>query len=1067
MTLSRTNIKQTFQRFSSFIVAFAALVIVRTADGAVSTWTGGGSDANWSTGGNWSGGSPGAASDVMFFTGGVVGDATANNIVSANLLVQSLAYRHTNATAAANTYHNTYIADGVTLTISNTLATNALFVGSGLSLANTETAASISGPNGSLVVLATNGTFNVRQGGLQNFAGMASLDLSGLSNCTVRAQRVLVAGDGTNGSAERDRASGSLTLARENYFYLKGGSFPPAVTIGRNIGNGGLGGSLVLGQTNYFYADTGLAVGMAKSSPSSVSFGAFSDSIAVFRDYNGTGRQAVWLIGDCVSVSYSGNTNSGSVDFSGGAVDAQVALVVVGRSVNDTKGFAFGGCEGSLTLDAGVLNANTIIVGYQVNTNCARVGGTINVDGNAQVQVNNAIQLGRFMASAASNGVSSARLNIGTISGGGLVTVNGSITTTTSASSTNDSKIIIRNGGSLSVKGTIGPLLDFELNDGSLTLDFGSSTNPMSPVCTATNLTITSPVALNIAGSNLRVGSIPLFKYRNLSGNGFTGLTSLVLPNQTLGYLSNNVASSTIDLVITQSNPDTNVPPVITPRLTGKPIYADYAKPLMEAVPRADGYTHIDTPALIQKLIAGNIKTYAFLCWNTKYEWDDFRLEFLPAAQAAGIDVYLYLTPPTENTPPAGYNPFAEDYYSWMTGAAALSQVYPALKAVVIDDFNSNLGLFTPGYVQRITDAAHAINPNLLFMVINYDLSKGWASPTSYTSPAFMQTYGPYLGAVMFAYLNWSSHSDFSDEAFQLAHNSGIIQGKLAQFLVQFPSGRPTAAGNYAAVSQVISNSGAVFPSAPYPFTFRVSGYPNTATSGYHQLQVLVDGTVVWSKDIAASYGVQDVTTNLQTWLAGKTSATLTCRVYDQAGVSSFFIRPSWILPGGGWVKSETGGFVGTSTYYPALSNNVPMITMLYDWMYGTGGNNTTNYIHNANVIAQNSVVAGQSAGIIQFQLDKTASSPLFPIIQQLYGQWAYSPQFSSIVRQLNGSVTLTGNGGGPNISYSLKAANTPATPFGSWTTVASGAFNAGGSFTNTDMSAVNYPNRFYRISVP
>ena len=79
---------------------------------------------------------------------------------------------------------------------------------------------------------------------------------------------------------------------------------------------------LVLGQTNFFYAGSGLGVGAGRSSPSTLTFGGLPNSTAVFRDTTGTGRQATWLIGDCVAVSYSGNTNSGVVDFSGGVIDA-------------------------------------------------------------------------------------------------------------------------------------------------------------------------------------------------------------------------------------------------------------------------------------------------------------------------------------------------------------------------------------------------------------------------------------------------------------------------------------------------------------------------------------------------------------------------------------------------------------------------------------------------------------------------------------------------------------------------------------------------------------------------
>ncbi len=1053
------------------------LLVAITAQASSTTWKGGAADLNWSTSGNWLNGVPTSTSDVSFFTNGVVLTSASNNVVSANTTIQSLSYTHTNSSTGTQTYQNTCINSGVTLTVSNVLSTNAVFVGSGLSLAGVATTAAISGTNGSLVLVATNGVINVRQGGSADNYRTASLDLSGLSNCTVRAQRVLVAGDGTNGSSERDRESGTLKLARNTTLCLNSGSFPPALTVGYTIGNGSTITSnlLVLGQTNYIFSDTGLAVGMGRN-PSYMKFGGFANSWAQFRDTAGTGRQSRWLIGDSSTLTYWGNYGSGTNDLSGGVVEAQVALVVVGRSgVTNTSGnLSAGGNDGALLLNAGTLDVNTIVVGYQMNNYSARVGGVVSVDGTAQVQVNNAIQLGRFLGSAASNGVSSAILNIGTLTGGGTVTVNGSITTTTSVGSTNDSEIVVRNGGSLSARSGIGPLLRFELNNCALGLDYATAANPTTPFCYVTNLTISSPVALAIAGSQLTNGQVTLFKYKTLLGGGFAGITSVTFSNQLAGYLSNNTANSSIDLVITQSNPVTNVPPVYTPHLSGQPpVYADYGNVVREASPRADGYYHVNTPCLIQKLVSGNIKTYAFLVWNPnsyKTDWDDFRLEFLPAAQAAGINAWLYLTPPTENSPPAAYTPFADDYYSWMTAAAQLSLRYPVLKAVVIDDYNSNLGLFTPDYVRRITDAALGINTNFMFMVVNYDLSHGWASYTQMISPAFMNSYGSYLGSVIFPYLNWGNrttndYNSYSNAASQIAINSDIVGGQLAQFAMRTSSG--PSAGNYGAASLVLTNAAGVFPNAPYAFQFRVSNWPTNPGPGNLVFELRVDGTLIWSKDQASFYGVVDVTTNLQSWVNGKSSPTVMVREYANTSVSTA-VGCSWNLPAGNWVRSESGAFVGKTVLYPAMPNNVPIVVMIYDGGYSSPAwYPSTNYVHDVNVIAQASVQAGQAAGIIQYGMDKSSSSPQFPIIQQLYGQWAYQPEFSLLARQLNGTVMVSGNGGGPNIGYTLNASDSLSTPLSSWNAVATGNFDGNGSFTNTDSSALGHPNRFYRLSVP
>jgi hypothetical protein len=92
-----------------------------------------------------------------------------------------------------------------------------------------------------------------------------------------------------------------------------------------------------------------MGVGLGKSSACSVRFGNFTNGYARFRNSNGTDRQIYWLIGDCSAVAYTGNSNSATLDFSGGAVDALLNVLVVGRSVNDGKGLDAGGTDGTLT----------------------------------------------------------------------------------------------------------------------------------------------------------------------------------------------------------------------------------------------------------------------------------------------------------------------------------------------------------------------------------------------------------------------------------------------------------------------------------------------------------------------------------------------------------------------------------------------------------------------------------------------------------------------------------------------------------------------------------------------
>lgn len=135
---------------------------------------------------------------------------------------------------------------------------------------------------------------------------------------------------------------------------------------------------------------------------------------------------------------------------------------------------------------------------------------------------------------------------------------------------------------------------------------------------------------------------------------------------------------------------------------------------IREAVPRKDGYFHLDTPRTIARLKQLHANNYNYLIWNSPSDWDDLRKEFLPAAQRAGINVWVYLVPPTESRIKYAH-PFRTDYMRWATELAKLSVRYPCLQAWVIDDFFANLKLFTPEYVKQLQQAAHAINPNFRF----------------------------------------------------------------------------------------------------------------------------------------------------------------------------------------------------------------------------------------------------------------------------------------------------------------------------------------------------------------
>ena len=87
---------------------------------------------------------------------------------------------------------------------------------------------------------------------------------------------------------------------------------------------------------------------------------------------------------------------------------------------------------------------------------------------------------------------------------------------------------------------------------GSVTNEFtlGSLGNPTAPVVYATNLMTTGTVYVNVTGGGLSVGQFTLLQYGTLGGDGFTFVTNS-LPGGVSGFLSNNIANNSLDLVVT------------------------------------------------------------------------------------------------------------------------------------------------------------------------------------------------------------------------------------------------------------------------------------------------------------------------------------------------------------------------------------------------------------------------------------------------------------------------------------------------------------------------------------
>ena len=363
---------------------------------------------------------------------------------------------------------------------------------------------------------------------------------------------MLLAGDGTNaevggtgtGNRYKDRASCYVLLAQTNLLTMLATNIPGLV-FANGIGNSSPGSTLRLGFTNAFFADGGILLGGPKSGTSVVDFNT-PGSFAYFRNTAGTGPQSYWGIGD-PSAGYGQAGMNCTADFTQGTVDAWVNQVVVGRSYREANRIQ--GSVGTLKLAAGKLVANSLLIGYDMVDYCAGIKGTVEIGGTAELVVSNALTLGRFRNAAATNGFSQARLNI---KDSGSVKVYGGLTSSFTDAGNFDSELSVISG-SLLVKGGFGPFYSLELNGCSLDLDISTVLSPTTALCYVTNLSTTTPIKLNVAGVIPATGQFPLIRYATLvAGVAGDDITSFTLPPYVQGFLSNNVANSSIDLVVTR-----------------------------------------------------------------------------------------------------------------------------------------------------------------------------------------------------------------------------------------------------------------------------------------------------------------------------------------------------------------------------------------------------------------------------------------------------------------------------------------------------------------------------------
>lgn len=493
---------------------------------------------NWSDVLNWSLGSAPSGEGVIFQDNGAVAAGVVNNVVNGAFVGSAASLQYANI----NNSHTTLIANGVTLSLAGAL------------IAGTEVATDIAGKTntitglgGTLVANSPGANFIVRQWPVTaaSSASRTTLDMSGLGTFTGAFDRMLI---GVANSGGANRASGRLILAKTNTITLSG-STNPQMDVGDSSSNNGNGSQLLLGQTNALFVNT-ITVGRYKERAVTMNFMAGLSSPTLYlRGSDGSSRVNLWNIGDMGTGSATANAQ-GTVDLTGGILNAQVETLVVGRASEYTgASTTTGPGTGLLTFNAGTLDVNTLRIGYQGRgTSAAGTTsgvGTVNVNGTALLLVNTSLELS---ASTGGTGVASTT---------GTLNINGGTVVTPSIAAnfggTNNS-VTISGNGTLVVSNTAGPGINkFAITNGTLTV----AVSVGSPTVVANN------VALDGTANTINITDIPIvsgypaqftvIQYAGtLSGTFNIGVGTLPASSPAYaGFISNNVANMSIDLVLT------------------------------------------------------------------------------------------------------------------------------------------------------------------------------------------------------------------------------------------------------------------------------------------------------------------------------------------------------------------------------------------------------------------------------------------------------------------------------------------------------------------------------------
>ena len=513
-------------------------------------------DTNWSTQVNWTGAQQTYYAEVEF-TG--VGANANNNFAVNNVLdltssgpaqmpIWELDYIPTNGN------YTTLIDPGITMTVGVgnhgylTVGADQLN-GTNPAPANAVETITITGSGGTLSIVGSSGAnLWVSQGSpTPGDTHNITLNLSGLDNFydspgAGSGNFIHVAYGSQSQTGFTPNENGTLYLAKTNVISL-GNDFQICNTPGSNS----LTCGVYLGIYNYILTGSGnLIVGGPGTGPAGAVMAfnpAFVGGASVPVAYlggNGTdGRIANFYIGYA-----NGNSQVpgyGLCDFTGGTVTVMADTMQLGQGGN-----AGANSQGTLNFNNGSVNVNNATIGNQEVSSGGTGIGIINVGSNATLVVNNTLTLAAVTGTLTPGTAGTININGGAliantiVNGGGTAAINGDATITLSGTA-----------------GTVAsPISSVSLTNSTLNLTVSTAPTNINTASLTTGgaNTINVPAAPVFPSSSYPV-HISLIKYQGSIGGAGYNFSLGTLPLLFGGYLSNNTANASVDLILTNGPP--------------------------------------------------------------------------------------------------------------------------------------------------------------------------------------------------------------------------------------------------------------------------------------------------------------------------------------------------------------------------------------------------------------------------------------------------------------------------------------------------------------------------------